>query len=99
MSIYLNAFLMLAITLVVFFILAKLLETIRAKQRVGGWGISRQTGAAPARLAIVESCVIDSKRRLLLVRCDEQRVLLMTGGSTDLIVSMLPAIQTTETRQ
>ena len=43
-----------------------------------------------ARLAVEQAYAIDSKRRLVLARCDDQRILLLTGGPSDLVVCMLP---------
>lgn len=49
---------------------------------------------APAQsgrlLAIEERLAIDPRRRLLLVRCGERRVLLLTGGAQDIIIGWLP---------
>lgn len=39
------------------------------------------------RLRIVESTLIDGRRRLVLVRCDDRDHLLMIGGVTDLVVA------------
>lgn len=93
MSPYLNAALMLAATLAGFGVLAKLLQVIRSRRPAPAWwrrGAARPPTAA-TRLRVEQACMIDSKRRLLLVRCDEQRVLLLTGGAADLVVSVLPA--------
>jgi hypothetical protein len=93
MSIYLNAFVALLATVTAFVVLARLAQAIRLRQVALPWRISGL--AAPAatqpRLAVEQTCVIDAKRRLLLVRCDEQLVLLMTGGPADLVVSVRPA--------
>lgn len=99
MSIYLNAFLMLAATVTVFVLLAKLVQAIRLRGFVPPWrtGASVRPGALPARLAVEQSCMVDGKRRLLLIRCDEQRVLLLTGGPADVVLSVLPARPVTET--
>jgi flagellar protein FliO/FliZ len=91
MSIYANAFIMLLATLAAIVVLAKLAQAIRSRRiglpwRMGGQG---QPFATAPRLAIEQACMVDGKRRLLLVRCDEQRVLLLTGGPADLVVSVL----------
>jgi hypothetical protein len=99
MSIYLNAFLMLAVTVTAFVLLAKLLQAIRAQRIVLPWRVGELAAAAQSRLAIEQTCVVDGKRRLLLIRCDEQRVLLLTGGPADLVVSLLPALQTADAGQ
>jgi hypothetical protein len=99
MSIYLNAFLMLAVTVTMFVLLAKLLQAIRTQRLVLPWHVGALAPAAQSRLAIEQTCVVDGKRRLLLIRCDEQRMLLLTGGPADLVVSLLPALQNAGTGQ
>ncbi len=91
MSIYLNAILMLAVTIAAFGLLAKSVQAIRSKSPVWPWQNSNVPPTAAVRLSVEQICVVDSKRRLLLVRCDEQRVLLLTGGPADLVVSHFPA--------
>jgi flagellar protein FliO/FliZ len=91
MSIYLNAFLMLVVTVAAFVLLAKLFQAIRSRRLLPAFGINAPRAAAQ-RLVIEESCAVDGKRRLLLVRCDQQRVLLLTGGPADLVVSLFPAL-------
>jgi hypothetical protein len=95
MSIYANAFVMLLVTLAALVVLAKLAQAMRSGRvsmlgRVGGLA---GLPTAPPRLAVEQSCMVDGKRRLLLIRCDEQRVLLLTGGPADLVVSVRPALQ------
>lgn len=46
--------------------------------------------AQPGRLAIEAILSLDSKRRLLLVRCDHQSLLILTNPSNDTIVGWLP---------
>jgi hypothetical protein len=90
---YLNAILMLTLTLGVFLALAKLLQAMRSGRLVLPWqaGRATRTPVAAARMVVEHSCMIDGKRRLLLVRCDELRIVLLTGGPADLVVSVLPA--------
>lgn len=57
--------------------------------------VMRATGfarpcASRGMLALEESLALDPRRRLLLVRCEQGRVLLMTGGATDIVVGWLP---------
>jgi flagellar protein FliO/FliZ len=54
--------------------------------RFGGIGRFR----AGARLAVQESIALDTRRRLLLVQCDDRCVLLLTGGAQDVVVGWLP---------
>ena len=99
MSIYLNAVIMLLATITAFLVLAKLLEAVRAGRLSFQWrGRDRsRLSVALSQIAIEQTCNIDGKRRLLLVRCDDQRILLMTGGPTDLVVSAWSTIRATET--
>ena len=93
MPIYLNAALMLAATLGGIVVLARVLQALRS-----GQGFVLRTRllirAQPiaSRLAVEEACTVDAKRRLLLVRCGEQRVVLLTGGPSDLVVTVMPAV-------
>jgi flagellar protein FliO/FliZ len=94
MSIYANAFVMLLATIAAIVVLAKLAQLLRARRIAVPWpggGFARPL-TAPSRLAVEQSCALDGKRRLLLIRCDEQRVLLLTGGPADLVVSVLGAL-------
>ncbi|PWC28263.1 flagellar biosynthetic protein FliO [Teichococcus aestuarii] len=50
----------------------------------------RGSGAAPRRLALLESLPIDPRRRLLLLRCDGRELLVLTGGPQDLLLSATP---------
>ena len=57
--------------------------------RAGGMGMRRPNGAKGRGLALEETLALDQRRRLLLVRCEGRRVLLMTGA-TDLVIGWLP---------
>jgi flagellar protein FliO/FliZ len=46
----------------------------------------RHTGQ---RLSVIEALAIDPRRRLHLVRCDDRTVILLTGGTQDLVVGWL----------
>ena len=55
--------------------------------------MARHAGLAPQagkRLRVEESVALDTRRRLILVRCDERALLLLTGGTQDQIVGWLP---------
>lgn len=56
--------------------------------------LARATGFAPAarggRLGIVEQLPLDSRRRLVLARCDGRDVLLLLGGAQDLVIGWQP---------
>ncbi len=99
MNLYLNAIVMLLATIAAFLILAKCLESLRGGRLFFRWRGRGQSQAlaAPSRVVIEQTCIVDSKRRLLLVRCDKQRILLMTGGPVDLVVSVSPVVQASGT--
>ena len=84
MSVYLNAALMLIATLGGIVLLALVMQRLR-----GGvpW---RARTPTQLRLAVEEACMVDGKRRLVLVRCGDQRLVLLTGGTADLVVCALP---------
>ena len=47
------------------------------------------------RLKLVETLALDTKRRLVIVRCDEHEHLLLLGGQDDIVVhANLPAVNT-----
>ena len=54
--------------------------------RASGLG---QVGAG-RRLILQEALALDRDRRLHVVRCDGQDLLLLTGGGSDLVVGWLP---------
>lgn len=49
------------------------------------WGLAMNVGKAP-RLRIVESRVLDGRRRLVLVRRDDVEHLMVIGGESDMVV-------------
>ena len=59
-----------------------------AQRLVQRTGLHRRN--AGQRLRLLEALAIDPRRRLQLVRCDERTVLLLTGGSQDVVVGWLP---------
>ncbi len=61
--------------------------------RASGLGLRRSVGRAGRTLGIEEALAVDPRRKLLLVRCEERRVLLLTGGGADLVVGWLPTSQ------
>lgn len=46
---------------------------------------------AGRRLAVQEVLALDTRRRLLLLRCDGREVLVLTGGGQDAVLGWLPA--------
>jgi flagellar protein FliO/FliZ len=55
--------------------------------RMGAYGLRPGTGKF---LAVQESVALDSRRRLHLVQCGQRQVLLLTGGSQDVVVGWIP---------
>jgi flagellar protein FliO/FliZ len=54
---------------------------------------ARAFGLAPAtgrRLAVQEQLPLDSRRRLLLLRCDGRELLVITGAGGDTLLGWLP---------
>ncbi len=91
---YLNAAIMLGATLAAFVGLAKLTALLRAGRISLPWARNGERigrAAAPGFLVIEQTTMLDGKRRLVLVRCVDQHLLLLTGGPVDLVVSLLPA--------
>ena len=92
MPIYLNAVLMLLATITAFVVLAKLANQVRTGRLPSGWQRrSRVRESVEEGLVRLEqACAIDSKRRLVSVRCGGERVVILTGGPADLIISRRP---------
>lgn len=54
---------------------------------VGGGGSGRgRPGRPRRRLGVIESAMVDTRRRLVLVRCDDREHLLLIGGTHDLVI-------------
>ncbi len=69
--------------------LAVVLGLVWLASRAARWGglAPRQTGAR--RLVVQDAIALDARRRLTLVRCDDRSVLLLTGGTQDVVVGWL----------
>ena len=57
--------------------------------RAARFGGMAQRPATGRLLAIEDVIALDTRRRLYLVRCEERRVLLLTGGAHDAVVGWL----------
>ena len=67
--------------------LAAVLALVLLAQRAARWGgLAPRLAGAGGRLAVVEQISLDPRRRLCLVRCDTRHVLVLTGGTQDLVV-------------
>ncbi len=51
----------------------------------------RRPGGAGSRLAVLDTLNLDPRRRLVLVRCDDRCVLMLTGQQ-DHVVGWLPTV-------
>lgn len=56
-----------------------------------GWRWGGLAARPGRRLAIQEVQAIDSRRRVLILRCDGRDALLLTGGGQDVLLGWLPA--------
>jgi flagellar biogenesis protein FliO len=61
--------------------------------RRGGDVLNKVRGRSPSGniLSVKETLFLDQRHRLTLVECDGRRVLLLTGGSSDVVVGWLPS--------
>lgn len=66
-------------------VLGLMMALLWALRRFGLGGMVARPGSR-RRLAVVETMVVDSRRRLVLVRRDETEHLLLVGGTHDLVV-------------
>jgi len=67
-------------------VLALVLLTAKAAQRIG---LGRHATTAPGsgqRLQLVETLALDPRRRAVLLRCGAQEWLVLTGGPQDVVV-------------
>lgn len=65
-----------------------LIWSIQYAIRVGRF-TSCIAGSSTARLVLVQSLPLDPKRRLQLIKCDDRHVLVLTGGSQDLVLGWI----------
>lgn len=74
--------------------IAALALTLVAVLLIGRLAARLGLGAGPRqgrRLSIIEVLPLDSRRRLLVARCDGTEVVLLVGGPNDLVVCSLAA--------
>ncbi|MFQ3622200.1 MAG: flagellar biosynthetic protein FliO [Acetobacteraceae bacterium] len=73
--------------------LAALALTLGAVVLAGRLAARAGLGAGPRagrRLAVVETLALDSRRRLVIARADENEIVLLIGGVTDQVVCTVP---------
>lgn len=80
---------MLIIRFVVAFVIVLALIGLTAWlfRRFAGSGNNAWNRGIDSRVEIVETLTVDPKRRLVLVRCDDDEHLILVGGNTDIVVS------------
>ena len=57
--------------------------------RVARFGGMARRPASGGSLVVQDVLVLDARRRLHLIACEERRVLLLTGGAQDVVVGWL----------
>jgi flagellar biosynthetic protein FliP len=77
--------------LTAFVALAAVLALVLGAARLVRLGGLAPRGTPGRLLAAEETLALDARRTLRLVRCGEARVVLLTGGASDLVVGWLPA--------
>ena len=50
----------------------------------------RAPGRGSRRLTVAEAVPLDSRRRVVLLRCDGRELLVLTGGGQDAVIGWLP---------
>jgi flagellar protein FliO/FliZ len=65
-------------------VLAGLVLTVR------GLRAAQAGRVATRRLAVEEALALDSRRRVVLLRCDGRHLLLLTGGGADVALGWVP---------
>jgi flagellar protein FliO/FliZ len=70
--------------------LGAVLALIYAAGRIARAGLlTPRLAAGGGRLSLVQVLALDPRRRLNLVRCDGRHVLVLTGGTQDIVVGWL----------
>jgi len=55
-------------------------------------GLARRPSASGRLLSVQDVIALDARRRLHLVRCADQQVVLLTGGGQDLVVGWIDPV-------
>ena len=84
----------LVVSIIIVVLLLLLLWTLIKRFR-GGLFVSGGRDRRP-RLSVLDATPVDSKRRLVLVRCDDDEHLIMIGGPNDLVIHSNAATQIEE---
>lgn len=68
-------------------LVAVLVALLLAARMARAAGMGARAGR---RLAVEETLALDSRRRLVLLRCDDRALLLLTGSGQDQVIGWLP---------
>jgi flagellar biogenesis protein FliO len=61
-----------------------------------GWLRFARSPAPAARTGVLETVAIDARRRLHLIRCGDRHVLLLTGGTQDMVLLFSDCLRETK---
>jgi flagellar protein FliO/FliZ len=75
--------------LTAFAALVAVLALIWLAGRVARFGGMARRPASGGVLAVQDVLALDARRRLHLIKCNDRRVLLLTGGAQDIVVGWL----------
>jgi flagellar protein FliO/FliZ len=75
--------------LTAFAALVAVLALIWLAGRVARFGGMARCPASGGVLAVQDVLALDARRRLHLIKCNDRRVLLLTGGAQDIVVGWL----------
>ncbi len=67
-----------------------ILAVIGLAARLWQTGLAHRPATGNRTLALRETVALDPRRRLHLVQCGERRVVLLVGGSQDVVVGWMP---------
>jgi flagellar protein FliO/FliZ len=71
-------------------VLIGVLALFGAAVRLYQMGIWRTQPRPGRSLSLLESIALDPRRRVHLIQCGQKQVVLLTGGSQDLVVGWMP---------
>jgi flagellar protein FliO/FliZ len=82
-----------------FALIATLALIVGAAYAARRMGMLRPGAQGPKRLRVVETLMLDPRRRMVIVRCDEREHLVLLSPSRDLVVGELAAKADTQTTE
>jgi flagellar protein FliO/FliZ len=69
--------------------LAAVLVLVWLAARGAQWAGIARSRPSGRLIAVEDQIALDSRRRLLLIRCADRQVLLLTGGTSDIVVGWM----------